>query len=100
MQTQRAQLLGTGFQTLDVLFRQIDDIRYEQHLGGHFVFRQGCFQPFIDQPFVGRMLIHNHQAIFCLGNNVVFVDLRARCPQRQACVLLIEPGVLHGPCIC
>ena len=61
---------------------KLNDFRDQQRLRLDPRFRHLPFQPLIDQPLMGRMLIDNHHPGCRLRDDVILMQLRARRPQR------------------
>ena len=61
-------------------FVQLDDFGDQQSLALHPAIDQRRLDTLVDQPFVGGVLIDDHDAVGCLGYDVRVVDLRPRGP--------------------
>ena len=57
---------------------QIHDGRDQQRLTGHARLRGLRLEPFVDQPLMGGVLVHDHDAVAALRHDPVPVQLRPR----------------------
>jgi hypothetical protein len=74
--------IGGGVQNpRGIIRRQFNDFGDQQRLRGDARVGHLAFQPFIDQPFMRGMLIDDDDALRRLGDDVVFMHLRAGRPQ-------------------
>ena len=95
MQTQIRKFAGPRFQAVDIFFRQIDNIRYQQHLRGHILAGQRGFEPFVNKPLMGGMLIDNDQTVPGLRDNIIFMNLGAGDPKRKIGICQLACWHLH-----
>ncbi len=68
-------------QSVAILFRKIDNFRDKQHLRSGPFGVQRLAHLLEDEPLMRGMLIDDHQPVLGLGNDVIGMHLRARCPQ-------------------
>ncbi len=76
-QTQARKVGGNLHQQRHVRLGHLDDLGDQQGLRGDAIIRHLALEFFIDQPFVGGVLVDNDHPIGGLGDDVVLVDLRA-----------------------
>mmetsp|Transcript_18403 Transcript_18403/g.29840 ORF Transcript_18403/g.29840 Transcript_18403/m.29840 type:complete len:301 (-) Transcript_18403:976-1878(-) len=82
-QPQTAQIISDVQKTRAVCRTQTDDLRDQERLRRYTTFGHLVLQLFIDQPFMGGVLIHDNHPGLCLGHDVILVNLAACHPQRQ-----------------
>ena len=76
------ELPGALGEPVDVLGRQVDDLRDEQDLAGDAVLGERPLHALIDQPLMRRVLVDDDQPVLGLGDDVGLVDLRPRRAER------------------
>ena len=57
---------------------EIDNLGHQQRLGFNTAVGALALQAFVDEAFMGGVLVDEHEAIPRLGNNVVVMNLGAR----------------------
>ena len=83
--------LGHAFaQSINGGFIQFNDFRDQEALALCAAVRERFLHALIDEPFMRRMLIDNHNACRRLGHDIGFVDL---CPGRTQREVLRRRGV-------
>ncbi len=78
---QAAQILRDLQQASARVSRKVHDLRDQQSLCCHAILRHLGFQLFIDQPFVGGVLVDDHQTGLRLCHDIVLMHLPARHAQ-------------------
>ena len=78
-------VIGNGVVVdLEVLFREIDDLRDQKHLRGQSLGMQRLAHFFEDQPLMRRMLVDDDKTVLGLRHDIILVQLGAGSPQRKA----------------
>ena len=77
-------------------FAQLNNFRRQQSLLFNAVVCELRFKTFIDKPFMRGMLVDNDKAAGTLGDNVVFMNLRARRAERILNILRFHDGFCTG----
>ena len=83
-EAQALQLGAPPENQLDLRRVELDHLGHQQSVARHPARRQRRLHPLVHQPFVGRVLIDQHQAALCLRHDIAVVQLGARGAERVA----------------